>query len=252
MLLSRPRYETATKYGNYWYGELVIPVARAQEIEVIDLDGELANKAEFDRRILDEDPILIAGVGHGNLERWTGHQGQTLLLKGDPQDGKLMAGRHGSFLSCEFGASGPWWIQQGAKGIYGYKDLFYFVISQWPNQAAKSFFDSHMMYERTLELGGSHKEAWDATKKKWNEYIAKGDPYLVRYQIHDRDCMIFSGDLDSKPWPPTPKYQCEWCPFETDDKNVYLIHICKTHCVPEPCKSWIPKWIRELTGCQYD
>lgn len=260
LLCVRPDYETATHVMSVYYKQFILDTAPSFNVDVIDLWKDRSDQKTF-REMLDRgDPILVCGVGHGSETKWTGWYGSTLLERGNWFDGERMKGRVGSFLSCKFGQSAPWFVEQGMRAFMGYADLFIFAVSGPDDGAARPFAESHMTFEFELLRGKSVKEAYDAQTEMYNKYIATADPFSVRYLIHDRDCRILEGDWEFRPFPaappppPPPKYQCPKCDFATDDPDEFIAHVCGAHCPkpepPKPC--WLPKFIRKWLGCPLD
>jgi len=250
---NRCDYETATHFGAYWTKDQVLALADQLGIPYVDLEGINATKSIWDGQIKDRNAIMVCGVGHGNPNVYTGHFGQILLERDNASDGQLMAGRYGSFLSCEFGQALAWFIAQGMRGAFGYKVTYYFVVSTFPNSYAAYFFKSHFAFDRAWLEGKTSREAYDTCKAAYDAAIAEASPTIARYLIWDRDGMTYEGDWPAGPYvSPPPKLKCCVCGQEFAVCQDLVDHICFHHCEqpPQPKPCWLPKWLRNLLGCQ--
>ena len=79
ILVTRPRYDDTTAYLNKWAG-LVKEFAEERGCRVLDLDGEKANRAEFESYAKKHRPNFFFFNGHGSDEAVTGDQEKDLLL----------------------------------------------------------------------------------------------------------------------------------------------------------------------------
>lgn len=218
----------------------------------MDLHDNLDNKANFNAAISESDPILLEGVGHGNASTYTGWHNEPLLKRGRLEDAKLLEGRAGSFMSCEFGQALEWFCEHGMRAGFGYDRTWYFMISIFPDGVARMFMDSHMTFIRSLYPDKTMQEAFNATFDKYNEYIRGAPATTARYLAWDRDGMLLAGDKEFKPFKPTPpppkEVPCYWCEFKTTDLEELRKHVCDKHCQGlTPC--WWPDWLREIFGC---
>lgn len=232
ILVSRPSFETATKYGHYWFGQLVVEPAQQAGLNVIDLEKDKAVRAEFFNAIDEHNPIYITGVGHGNETTFTG-QNYSVLLKVDDQETiKRVPNRHFHLLSCRTGAQlGPWLVDNGAVAYHGYKVTYYFIISTFPNTYAKPFFDSDTTIDRVLFEGKTHKEAKQACIAKYNQYIEDPNTPEIckRYLKWDLDGYVFYGDENSTITTPPPPPR-RGAPSESEPKTITV----KPKPSPEP------------------
>jgi len=222
ILVSRPDFEAATRWGQYWFNENVVKPAKEKGFNVIDLYKDQAKREIFHQKIDEENPTYISGVGHGNETTFTGQNYSVLLKKDDAETEKRVKGRHFHLLSCQTGAQlGPWMIEKGAVAYHGYKVTYYFIISSFPNKYATPFFDSDTTIDRTLIEGKTHKEAKEACIAKYNEYIESEETPEIckRYLKWDLDGYVFYGDENSRivaPPPPPRKGQ----PSESEPKTI--------------------------------
>jgi len=200
VVVIRPCYELATMYGWFWTNELYTKHALKLGYDVIDLAIKNATQAKLIES-LNKDPVLIAGVAHGNKDIIVG-QDHTLLFKvGDPNTEKIVKGRHVWMLSCLAGQRLlPWMVEKGAITTMGYKEEFIFCLNTYPNNIAKPFFDSHFTGLQKFLEGKTAKEAFEAALAKFDEYL--NDPNVPEkikpYLLHDRNCAVLFGDPNAK------------------------------------------------------
>jgi len=222
VVVTRPDFETATRWGAYWFNELVVKPAQEKGFNVIDLYKENAVRDVFLKAIDENNPIYITGVGHGNKETFTGNGYSVLLKVDDTETVKRAPARHFHLLSCETGAIlGPKLIEYGAVAYQGYKVTFYFVISTFPNKYAEPFFQSDETIDRALFEGKTHREANKLAYNKFTEYVESPDTPSVckSYLLWDRDGLVMYGDSDSTiTAPPSPERRGE--PSESPPKTV--------------------------------
>ena len=198
----RPNYEIATMYGYFWCGQLYINKAKALGYDVIDLaffnckQDVLRNETEL------KNPILIAGVCHGNTDIIVGQDNAILFKVGDLATEEIVKGRHVWMLSCLAGQKLlPWMVEQaGAITTMGYKEEFIFVADTYPNSVAKPFFDSHFMGVQEFLNGKTAGEAFQALIDRFNEYLndPNTDERIKPYLLHDMECAVLYGDKDAR------------------------------------------------------
>ena len=224
IVVSRPDFETATRWGAYWFMELVVKPARDKGLNVVDLYKEDAVREKFYSAIDENDPIYITGVGHGNETTFTGNKYSVLLRVDDLETAKRAPKRHFHLLSCRTGAKlGPWLVEKGAIAYHGYKETYYFVISSFPNKYAKPFFDSDTTIDRVLFEGKTHKEAREACIAKYKEYLESEETPEIckRYLKWDLDAYVFYGDENSTITAPPPPPR-RGAPSESEPKQVKI------------------------------
>jgi hypothetical protein len=250
-LYTRPSFETATRVAGYWFEQLVFPIAKEQNIEIIDLYYSDAVKQNFRKALIERDPIFVGGVGHGSEKNYTGWYYDILLNRDDQMDWMLMEERSGSFLSCKFGLAGETFVEHGMRGFRGYTDYFVFMVSGGNDGAAEPFMRCHMIYDFNILRGMKQGEAHEIALREWDKEIAGADITSARFLIQDRDADKFFGDPDYAPFyrPPEPQvFKCYWCSNEYTNLDELLKHVCEAHCAkPRPCI--LPKWIRQFVGC---
>jgi hypothetical protein len=207
IVISRPDFETVTRWGQHWFNELVVKPAQEKGFNVIDLYAEKAVRENFHQTIDENNPIYISGVGHGNETTFTGQNYSVLLKVDDSETMKRAPKRHFHLLSCKTGVLlGPKLIEYGGVAFHGYKVTYYFVISTFPNSYAKPFFDSDTTIDRALFEGKTHGEAFKEAYAKYTAYIESPETPEIckRYLLWDRNGYVFYGDPNATITAPPP------------------------------------------------
>jgi hypothetical protein len=200
IVVVRPDFEVATHYGAYYDKLYVIGEAVKKGIKYVDLYAKDAVKLKFNSAVNDAKVVFIAGTGHGNTSMFTGQNYVPLLMKGNWFDARLVKGKWLSLLSCEFGDSADWWIQNGLNGFFGYNRTYYFNVDEFPDSRAKYFFDSHHMFNVSVLNGKTWQQAFDACIKAYNDAVVNA-PYDCKYYLlWDRDSAVARGRMDGNPF----------------------------------------------------
>ena len=216
ILVSRPDYDNATRWGQYWFNELVVKPAQAKGFDVVDLYRENAVRDVFYKSIDDKNPVYITGSGHGNNTTFTGNGGSVLLRSGEEDTIKRAPNRHFHLLSCNTAIDlGKRLVEYGAKGYHGYACTYTFVISTFPNKYAEPFFDSDETIDRELIEGKTHGEAKAACLAKYDYWIENAPEVCRSYLLYDKEGYRFYGDGNSRITAPPPRRgkPCESAPF---------------------------------------
>jgi len=151
------------------------------------------------------------------------------------RDQELVKGKHGSFLSCQFGKASRY---LGMKSFHGYTVNFTFTTSTYPNGYTALFFNPHCTYDQVICDGGTCREAWLQSDYIWRCNLAESNnypEYVQRYLLADYEGRHFRGDWNTRPI---------FDPVDPQDPE------------PEPeipwyCRSrWIPQFIKEWLNCE--
>lgn len=97
-LITRPNYDDTTHYLFNW-SEETIKLAEGQGAKVLDLQGEKANREEFESRMKKFSPKLVMINGHGDADLVTGHKNQMLIKAGVNEE--LLKSKIVYALSCK-------------------------------------------------------------------------------------------------------------------------------------------------------
>ena len=125
ILVTRPRYDDTTAYLNKWAG-LVKEFAEERGCRVLDLDGEKANRAEFESYAKKHRPNFFFFNGHGSDEAVTGDQEKDLLLH--KVNDNFCTGAIVYIRSCNAGGTlANSLVAKGTKACIGYTTKFGFI-----------------------------------------------------------------------------------------------------------------------------
>ncbi len=190
-LITRPEHDDTTYYLSNWSKE-AIKIAESHGARILDLQGEKANKKEFESKIRKFSPELIMLNGHGNADLVTGHQNQILVKAGVNED--MLKSGIVYALSCKSAKIlGPKSIQAGALNYTGYEDDFIFVYE--PELFSRPLLDktaglflehSNIFIEALIKgnrTGEAFKRAKNAIRKNFNKAIStlEQDPTTARF-----------------------------------------------------------------------
>ena len=127
-LITRPDYDTATRYLSCW-SEEIIEEAKSKGRRVIDLKGEKVTKKELTGRIKKLKPSLIVLNGHGSEDSIAGQDGNLLIKSGENED--LLHSSLTYAVSCCSGKTlGPKIVEKENTTFIGYDDDFAFTSNK--------------------------------------------------------------------------------------------------------------------------
>src|SRR3989338_6543540 len=114
LLLTRPKYDTATHYLYHW-SQILLDEAKEKKAEVIDLERKKACKKVF-QSYLEKRPIDTVVInGHGNNSSVWGNEEEILSITDGPH---LFEGKSIFIRACDSGAIlGPVLMQNCALGF---------------------------------------------------------------------------------------------------------------------------------------
>lgn len=206
-LITRPEHDDTTHYLSIWSKE-TIKVAEIQGAKVLDLQGERANKAEFESKMEKLSPKLVMLNGHGDLDLVTGHKNQALIKVGVNEG--LLKSKIVYALSCKSAkVLGPASIRAGALSYTGYEDDFIFVYE--PNLFTRPLLDKTVglflepsnIFIESLIKGHSVRESFERSrntiKKNFNRAVStlETDPTTARFLWWNLRNFKAHGDLNS-------------------------------------------------------
>lgn len=197
ILVTRPKHDIPTSYLYYFSEDILKQVKNLKKIHITNLDGEKANKTNFEKSLIKESPKLIFLNGHGNQNCVTGHQNKEIL---NEKNINLTKNKIVYALACNSLKNlGKKAIQKGTLTYIGYKDKFMVVrdITRTSNpkkdknalpfkKACSTLINSLVLDRKTVE------EAINLTKKEYINLIRSygtseedpfGDPPLIRFAL---------------------------------------------------------------------
>jgi|SRR3989344_7556494 len=206
VLVTRPNYEYTTRYLSAW-ADKIIEFAKQRGDKVLDLDGERANRKEFESMIKRHKPSFIFLNGHGNPGSIAG-QANVTLIEENVNTGFLKETIVYA-VSCEsakkLGANS---IEKGAKAYIGYSESFIFLIDRdkrtrpADDKLASLFLDPSNQVVISLLKGHSAEEAHVASQRFFSRNILKllnsqskqEDTGAVRFLFWDMRFQVCQGD----------------------------------------------------------
>lgn len=190
-LITRPHHDDTTYYLSNWSKE-TIKIAENHGAKVLDLQGEDANKEEFESKIKKFSPRLVMLNGHGDADSVTGHKNQMLVKAGINEE--LLKSKIVYALSCKSAKIlGPKSVHAGALNYTGYEDDFIFVYEPelfsrpLSDKTAGLFLEHSNIFVEALIKGRSAGESFerskDALRKSFNRAIStlEQDPTTARF-----------------------------------------------------------------------
>lgn len=146
--------------------------------------------------------VYIGGIGHGNYDRYTGHNGDRLLEVGN-YDSSEVKDKSIHFLSCRTGRDlGPDTISNGTNSYAGYSENFVLV---WDDGSTGNvdefelFALSDSTYDIEIANGATAQEAYDTTIQAFNAAAAQvPNTVAATWLTWDRDHLVLHGDNTAK------------------------------------------------------
>lgn len=208
LLITRPNYEITTRYLFAWSG-IVVDMAKAKGVVVVELKKNKANRKEFESRLAKLKPRLVIINGHGSDTCVTGHDSEVLIEAGQ-NEGTLYSKIVYS-LSCNSASRlGIESVKAGALCYIGYKTKFTFfhlnkITHPLYDEIAKLFLDPSNQVAVSLLKGNKTQDAIRKSKimsiksiqKLLNSAASKESVLYARFlwaNMHHQVCL---GDQDA-------------------------------------------------------
>jgi len=210
VLIFRPNFDTATRYGHAWLGE-VLRIAEGFGHEVLDLEGVDATPENFIDAMENFSPDIVIALGHGNATTFTG-QNRRIVMRACEND-DIMMGSQAYFLSCLMGQQlAPSMNEKDARAVAAYTAEYVWVIHpeyvERPLEDPRAYPFMRAIVEscRVLLAGGSWRDFYDTHTRLCNlgisEWFESEDPLapqIVASLEHDRDSMTVYGEAAVRP-----------------------------------------------------
>jgi len=160
-------YDPTTYYLFHW-SQKVIDFAEKKNINIIDLQGERANKKEFTNIVVKRRPYLVLFNGHGTKDSIDGHNNETLIKAGENED--LLKNKIIYALSCET-----------AK-----------LFLEPSNQITISLLKGHT-------TGDSHQRSQNSFLKNIQKLLSSesAETYLARFLVWDMRHQVCLGNREA-------------------------------------------------------
>jgi len=172
----------------------------APRVEPVQLFSLLVRRTPFQLAAPQSDVII--GVGHGDVDAFTGHN-EALILEVGKYDPREVKGKVIKLLSCQTGVKlGPDLIRNGAASFAGYSDDYLWIMdadlasTPW---ADKEFAGKCLMPVidglNALLDGKSSKKAFDTELEGYTKNAEVEEDELMRALIEfNRDNAVLLGD----------------------------------------------------------
>jgi hypothetical protein len=152
----------------------IVAANRRPEHVITELKGADANPTAVDNAIANADPILVWGVGHGNVDVYS-VECRTVYMKVCDARTSKMAGRVIHLNSCLTAQQlGPDLINKGALTYYGSKEEFWLYVGapQCSDRSVEAVFLAELQVEASLMSGRTTGQAQEDRLKRYDEEIA--------------------------------------------------------------------------------
>lgn len=178
ILITRPRYESATHYLYHW-SALLVQVAHSAGNKVFDLEKEKASRKNLESYLGKRKPSVVIFNGHGDTHSVTGQDGEDLIVVGHNTD--LLKGCIVFMRACNAGkVLGLEIMKQGGESFVGYKEPFRFYSNDkeyfnkpLEDDYARPFFEASNQVGVSLIKGKTAKEADENSRKVYRNIISR-------------------------------------------------------------------------------
>ena len=178
ILITRPRYETATQYLYHW-SALLVQAAKNGRNKVFDLEKGKACRKNVGSYLKKRTPSVVIFNGHGNSRSIAGQDGEGLIIAN--QNTHLLKGCVVYVRACSAGkVLGLEIIETGGKSFIGYTEPFLFYSNEkeffnkpLQDDYARPFFEASNQVGLSLIKGKTAKEADEDSKKVYRNIISR-------------------------------------------------------------------------------
>jgi len=172
-------------------------------LEPVSLYGMLDRRTPFQLSAPQSDVII--GVGHGDVDAFTGHN-EALILEVGRYDPREVEGKVIKLLSCQTGVKlGPDLIGNGAASFAGYKDDYLWimdadlVLTPWSDKMAATCLMPVIDGLNALLDGKTSKEAFDIELEGYRRNAEAEQDELMRSLIEfNRDNAVLLGNREAR------------------------------------------------------
>jgi hypothetical protein len=216
VLILAPDFEIATHLWYPWLTEVLGPKLINLGIPTTYLLKDMVTQDYVFQTIQRENPKLIAGVGHGNVDVYTGHLYNVIWQVSSYPDWTVQ-NRNFCPVSCLVGQKLlPDMVRKGLGAGLG-EDIEYAFWYSNANDPLHDpilalFTNSEFVYEIQLAMGDTSEIAYEKMKKAYYDAAKNTYPHIADTLISDADHRLLFGNPDWKlkevppsPPPPSPK-----------------------------------------------
>ncbi len=182
-------WEPATKAAFDFRQINVYPIFKTANFKIIKNQGNNANRSSVkDSLVCYKNIRYITGVGHGNYNLYTGHNG-TIIFKIGGYLTKEVKDRVIHLLSCRTAKDlGPDFVKKGCLAFFGYIENFTFY---WGYE--EIFFRCDSEIDLVFASGSNAKKVYENTKKVYEDAIdalnTEGYYYITAILQEDLDIL---------------------------------------------------------------
>ncbi len=178
ILITRPRYETATHYLYHW-STLLVQVANNGGNKVFDLEKKRASRKNVESYLSKRKLSVVIFNGHGDSHSVAGQDGEDLITAG--QNANLLKGCVVFMRACSAGkVLGIEIMKLGGKSFVGYKEPFRFYSNEkeyfkkpLEDDYARPFFEASNQVGVSLIKGKTAQEADENSRKVYKNIISR-------------------------------------------------------------------------------
>lgn len=175
----------------------------APRVEPVQLFSMLVRRTPF--RLTAPQSDVIIGVGHGDVDAFTGHN-EALILEVGRYDPREVEGKVIKLLSCQTGVKlGPDLIRNGAASFAGYKDDYLWimdadlVLTPWSDKMAATCLMPVIDGLNALLDGRTAREAFDTELEGYRRNAEAEQDELMRALIEfNRDNAVLLGNREAR------------------------------------------------------
>ena len=194
-LVVSPAFDKASEYSNLMADDFCAYL-KSRRHPFVRLDKSKATILNL-KKALDENPIVVTFFyDHGNTDVLYGQGGTRMIT---PDNAGLFKGGILSTVAClSADTLGPSVISKGGKTFLGYTETLGFTVSD--SKIDEGFTDSFNSANKALSDNKTAKEAYEATRKEYNDAITKwngsADPQkfiVISTLAHDLKSWVLQG-----------------------------------------------------------
>ncbi len=207
-IVTRPNYEDTTSYLYAWASKVIL-AAEKENFDIIDLEGEKANKESLESVLKKKNPSLVFLNGHGSPDAVCGHNDKVIVQAG--LNDKILEKRLVYALSCDSAEIlGKEAVRNGAKVYIGYNRPFAFLADRnsgttpLRDKKAQPFLESSNRVAIDMIRGKTAGEAFDKSQTEFERcieyYSTSTEPdasEIMRWLIWDKLAQKLIGDKNA-------------------------------------------------------
>lgn len=206
MIATLPDHDITTHYLSAW-GALSVEAAKDHGIAVTSLEGEKANRKNFESYVSKLPFNLVFLNGHGNETTVLGYRNEPIIVSGQNED-KLKSTITYSISCSSAKELGEASINAGAFAYVGYEQDFIFTLEEinstrpLEDNAAKLFLNHTTLLMTALFKGATVSEAYEKARQSlWDSITvaeSTGSRNILSWLIWDYYAFVAKGDMEKR------------------------------------------------------